>query len=339
MFKFQIVKRLLLAAALSFSVHAVMAQPAAAPASVRQEAPVSGFNPDAVEVHQDDLLANQRLITGRITLPDTRARTLIQPDGRMWRDYQRSVVPWIAAVLVLGTLAALALFYAIKGRIMIDGGRGIATILRFSSFERFMHWLTAASWCVLALSGLNMVAGRFVLLPLLGNDNFSALSRLLKPAHNFVAFPFMLGVLLMFLVWLRANIPNQVDVNWFKSGGGFLDGSHPPAGKFNGGQKMVFWVVVLAGAAMSATGLSLMFPFAVTNIFGMQIIQVIHGGIALLMIAMMLSHIYIGSVGMEGAFDAMNSGDVDLTWAKDHHSLWVAEELAKAEKPQPSAAE
>ena len=338
MFKAPIVKRLLLAAALSLSVHAAMAQ-ATPPAAVRQDAPVTGFNPDSVEVHQDELLANQRMITGRITLPDARARTLIQPDGRMWRDYQRSVVPWIAAVLVLGTMAVLALFYAIKGRIMIEGGRGLATILRFSSFERFMHWLAAVSWCVLAVSGLNMVAGRFVLLPLLGNDNFSALSRLLKPAHNFVAFPFMLGVLLMFLVWLRANIPSRVDLNWFKAGGGFLDGSHPPAGKFNGGQKMVFWVVVLAGAAMSATGLALMFPFSVTNIFGMQIIQVIHGAIALLMIAMMLSHIYIGSVGMEGALDAMGSGEVDLTWAKHHHSLWVEEELAKAEKPQPSAAE
>jgi len=336
MFRTSIVKRLLLAVALSFSLHAAMAQPAPA---VRQDAPVSGFNPDSVEVHQDELLANQRLITGRITLPDARARTLIQPDGRMWRDYQRSVVPWIAAVLVLGTIAVLALFYAIKGRIMIEGGRGLATIIRFSSFERFMHWLTAGSWCVLALSGLNMVAGRFVLLPLLGNETFSALSRLLKPAHNYVAFPFMLGIVLMLLVWLRANIPNQVDLNWFKAGGGFLHGDHPPAGKFNGGQKMVFWIVVLGGAAMAATGLTLMFPFVVTNIFGMQIIQVIHGLIALLMIAMMLSHIYIGSVGMEGAIDAMGSGEVDLTWAKHHHSLWVADELAKAEKSPPSPAE
>jgi formate dehydrogenase subunit gamma len=198
---------------------------------------------------------------------------------------------------------------------------------------------TAYSWCILAISGLNIVAGRVTLLPLIGNDAFSTLSTWLKYSHNFLAFPFTMGVILMLLVWVRHNIPNKVDVAWFKAGGGFIGHGHPPAGKFNGGQKAVFWIVVLGGGGLAVTGLGLMFPFYVTNVFGMQIIQVVHGGIALAMIAAMLGHIYIGSVGMEGALDAMNSGDVDLGWAKAHHSLWVEEELAKATRPQPSPAE
>lgn len=307
--------------------------------ATRLPAPTQGFDPDKVEVHEADLLAKLRSLQGNITLPDARAATLIQPDGRTWRDYRRGPLLWITAALVLGMLAVLGLFYAIKGEIKIEGGRGVATLLRFNAFERFMHWLTAASWCVLALSGLNIVAGRYVVLPLIGNTAFTTLSEWLKFSHNFLSFPFTAGVILMFLVWLRQNIPNKVDVEWFKQGGGFVGHRHPAAYKFNGGQKIVFWIVVLGGAGLAVTGFVLMFPFYITGVLGMQLAQVAHGGVALLMIAAMLGHIYIGSVGMEGALDAMNSGEVDLKWAKDHHSLWVAEELAKTTKPQPHPAE
>jgi formate dehydrogenase subunit gamma len=228
---------------------------------------------------------------------------------------------------VLGVCALLALFYVIKGRMRIEGGRSPMTILRFGAFERFMHWLTAASWCVLAISGLNVAVGRVTLLPLLGQDNFSTVSAWLKLSHNFLAFPFTAGIILMFLVWLRHNIPNKVDLAWFKAGGGFIGHAHPPAGKFNGGQKVVFWIVVLGGGLVAASGFALIFPFYVTDITGMQIAQVAHGLVALAMIAAMLGHIYIGSVGMEGAIDAMNTGEVDLNWAKAHHSLWVEEEM------------
>ncbi len=323
-------RRLALVLLLGLATHTAMAQ-----APVRPSAPEQGMNTDTLEVKEKELLGQMRRIEGTISIPDSRAAVLIQPDGRTWRDYRRGPLLWITAACVLGTLALLALFYVIKGRMLIAGGRGVATLLRFGSFERFMHWLTAGSWCVLALSGLNMVAGRAVLLPLLGNDAFSEISHWLKLSHNFVGFPFAAGVILMLLVWVRANIPNKVDIEWFRQGGGFIGNRHPPAEKFNGGQKVVFWIVVLGGGSLAITGFALLFPFYVTNIFGMQIAQVVHGGIAVLMIAAMFGHIYIGSVGMEGAIDAMNTGNVDLKWAKDHHSLWVAEELAKTGKPNP----
>ncbi len=323
----------------AFALVVLFTAPAFAQNADRPAVPLTGFNPDKAEVHANEVLVpgliGTKAVEGHIVIPDIRSATLIQPDGRIWRDYRRGPLLWIAAAAVLGMGGLLLAFYVLRGKIMIEGGRGAAVIKRFGSFERFMHWLTAFSWCILALSGLNIAVGRVTLLPLLGNETFTALSVWLKYSHNFVAFPFMAGVLLMLVVWVRHNIPNRIDVTWFKMAGGLVGHQHPDSGKFNGGQKMVFWVVVLGGLGLSITGLGLLFPFTVTGILGMQLVQVIHGGIALGMIAAMLGHIYIGSVGMEGAIDAMKDGVVDLGWAKTHHNLWVAEELAKS----PHAAE
>ncbi len=301
----------------------------AAIAQDRPAAPVSGFNPTQSEVQQKALLNGFDKILGNTTLPDSRAATLIQPAGPAWRDYRRSWLPWIAAAAVLGMLALLLLFFLVRGRIRIEGGRAAQTILRFGAFERFMHWMTATAWCILALSGLNIAVGRIVLLPLVGSDAFSTLSGWLKISHNFLAFPFTAGIILMFLIWVRHNIPGRLDVEWIKAGGGFIGHAHPPAKKFNAGQKAIFWIVVLGGGLVAASGFTLIFPFYFTDVSGMQIAQIAHGLLALGMIAAMLGHIYIGSVGMEGAIDAMASGDVDLNWAREHHSLWVDEKIER----------
>lgn len=304
----------------------------------RQPTPVNGFNPDSVEVHERELSNGLDKITGRITIPDTRARVLEQPAGRTWRDYRRDYLPWFAAVAVIGTALALMVFYLFNGRVPIEGGRGTKTILRFGGFERGMHWMTASAWCVLAISGLNVAIGRIVLLPLMGASAYSVFSGWMKYAHNFLAFPFTVGIILMLLVWVRHNIPGRIDVEWFRQGGGLVGGGHPSAGKFNGGQKMVFWIVVLGGGSLAVTGFVLLFPFTVTGVTGMQVAQVAHGLVSLAMIAAMLGHIYIGSVGMEGAFDAMGNGEVDLNWARAHHDLWVAEVTARhgATGPHPA---
>lgn len=305
----------------------------AAAQTQRPDVPTTGFNPTAASVQEAQLLGALDKITGRVSIPDQKSAVLIQPAGQTWRDWRRGTLPWVTAAFVLGMLAALAAFYAIRGRVPLQGGPSGRTITRFGGFERFMHWLTAVSFLILALSGLNTAVGRLVLLPLLGEDAFSTLSQWTKYAHNFVAFPFMLGVVLMLLVWVRHNIPNRLDIAWFRQGGGIIGDSHPPAGKFNGGQKAIFWVVVLGGGAMSASGLLLLFPFALTDITGMQIGQVAHGLMGMAMIAAMLAHIYIGSLGMEGAFAAMGTGEVDLAWAEKHHALWVEEEMARARGP------
>ena len=172
--------------------------------------------------------------------------------------------------------------------------------------------------------------GKFVLIPILGKPAFAAISYYGKFIHNYLAFPFMLGVVLMFVIWVRHNLFDRYDLNWLlKAGGLLVKGVHPPARRFNFGQKFVFWSVIFGGAALSVSGLVLLFPFTVTDIFGMQDAQLIHAAVALVLIAIMIGHIYIGSLGMVGAFDAMGTGMVDKNWAKEHHSVWV-EELEKS---------
>ena len=295
------------------------------------------FKPTAEAVQEDKLLNALKegdKITGRISIPDAMAASLIQPAGRDWRDFHRGKLPIIGGVAILGMFALLAIFLMVRGRIRIRKGFSGKTILRFASFERFTHWLTASCFIVLALSGLNVSFGRTLILPLFGAEAFSAMSAYAKLAHNYLAFPFMLGLVIMFLIWIKDNIPGKVDLEWIKQGGGILSADkHPPAKRFNAGQKGIFWIVIIGGALMSVSGWFLLFPYLPGNVTMLQIWTVIHAVIAMLFIAAMLAHIYIGSIGMEGAFDAMGTGEVDLNWAKEHHSLWVEQEQAKAGAP------
>ena len=268
-------------------------------------------------------------LQGRVTIPDTKAATLERPAGREWRAFHQNTMTKIGAVAVLGMLIALIAFYLIRGRIRIESGPSGQTLTRFNGFERFVHWLTAACFIVLALSGLNVTFGKALLLPLIGPEAFTNISIVAKWAHNYLAWPFMLGVALMFLVWIKDNIPGMVDVRWFAAGGGIVGKGHPPAKRFNGGQKIVFWTVVLGGAALAVSGIYLLFPATAGGVLNLQFWNVVHGIVGVLMVAAILAHIYIGTIGMEGAFDAMGSGEVDLNWAREHHSLWVADEMKK----------
>lgn len=283
----------------------------------------------AEELEVQRALQGTRL-DGRVSIPDARAAALIQPAGQEWRAFHNRTLAWVGGVAVLGVLGLLVLFYASKGRIRIEGGPSGRTLLRFNVLERANHWMVASSFIVLALSGLNLTFGRYLLLPLVGAESFTAISQWGKVAHNYLAFPFTLGVVVMLLLWAKDNIPSRIDWQWIRAGGGFLTGEHPPSRRFNAGQKVVFWITVLGGGIVAASGYLLLFPFAVTDIAGMQLAHIIHSILAVLMIAAMLAHIYIGSVGMEGAFDAMGTGRVDYNWAKEHHGLWVEEELSRA---------
>ena len=227
-------------------------------------------------------------------------------------------------------LGLLVVFYLSRGMIKIKGGRSGRTVTRFSPFERFVHWMTASCFIVLAISGLNITFGKQLLLPILGLDAFSAWSQLAKYAHNYLSFPFTIGVALILLMWLAWNIPGKEDIEWLQQGGGLVGDKHPPAGRFNAGQKLMYWVVVLGGGAVAVTGYLLMFPFYGTEVSGMQTAQMIHGIVSMLFVAAMLAHIYIGTIGMEGAFEAMSSGEVDANWAKQHHPNWDGQPQAQA---------
>ena len=315
---------LLLAAALAF--------PAAAQQVQRN--PDGSVNPTASAVNEQKLLQTLGQIDGRVSIPAQRAGVLIQPAGREWRAFHEITLRIIGAVAIVGMLALLVIFYLWRGMVRIEAGRSGRTLVRFNAFERGVHWMTATCFVILAISGLNITFGRPLLLPLMGPEAFTAWSQWAKYAHNFLSFPFTLGVVLIFLMWIAGNIPNRVDFQWLKAGGGIVGHDHPPAQRFNAGQKLIYWIVVLGGGAAAATGYLLLFPFYVTDIAGMQTAQIIHSVVAMLFIAAMLGHIYIGTIGMEGAFEAMGTGEVDVNWAKQHHSLWLDEEQARARETQ-----
>jgi formate dehydrogenase subunit gamma len=304
---------------------------ASAPCNAQQ------VNPTASSVKEQQLLEELNRIQGRVSIPDRRSGVLEQPAGRDWREFRNVTLRWIGGIAILGVIAVLVIFYLTRGMVRLEGGRSGRTIVRFTAFERFVHWMTATCFIVLAISGLNITFGRPLLLPLIGFEAFSEWSQWAKYAHNYLSFPFTIGVVLIFLMWIAGNIPSKVDVDWLKRGGGIVGHDHPPAYRFNAGQKAIYWIVVLGGGAVAVTGYELMFPFYLSGIEGMQLAQVVHSIVAVLFIAAMLAHIYIGTLGMEGAFEAMGTGEVDLNWAREHHSLWVEEEQAKGQAPSGGA--
>ena len=288
-----------------------------------------------------------------VSIPDEKAGILVQSEGVGWQQARAgkgTLGEWGANAMIV-TILALAIFYALRGRIRIEHGPAGRKVERFTGVERFGHWLLATSFILLALTGLNLIYGREYLMPLIGKETFATISAGGKWLHNNVAWAFMLGLVMVFVMWVVHNLPTRTDLKWLAKGGGlFTKGVHPDAGKFNAGQKLIFWAVILLGASVSLSGVSLLFPyelplfaktFAIMNDLGfaaiwgeplptnltpiaeMQYAQMWHAIVALAMIVVILAHIYIGSIGMEGAFDAMGSGMVDLNWAKEHHSLWV----------------
>jgi formate dehydrogenase subunit gamma len=305
-------------------------------------AQAQSVNPTKDAVSEQQLLQQFKTIRGLGTIPDTKSYTLEQPAGRDWRHFHEVTLRWIGGIAILGMLAWLVIFYLSRGMVRIESGRCGRTIVRFNAFERFVHWMTAVCFVILALSGLNITFGRPLLLSLMRPESFTTFSEWAKYAHNYLSFPFTLGVVLIFLMWLGGNLPTRVDIDWLKRGGGMIGRDHPPAYRFSAGQKLIYWIVVLGGGAAAVSGYVLIFPFYGTTIATMQQAEMVHSIVAMLFIAAMLGHIYIGTIGMEGAFEAMGSGTVDLNWAKEHHSLWLEEQGAgsrmDSSKPQPTVA-
>ena len=271
----------------------------------------------------------RRGLQGYVSIADKKAGLMVQSEGEIWRNINNGPLKNYGGWLLAAVLVIIVLFFAYRRRIPVEHGLSGETVERFNNLERFTHWLTATCFIVLALSGLNIMYGRFFLLDILGPQGFASLTALGKTLHIYLAFGFMLGVAMTFVIWVQDNIVDKYDFNWaVKAGGLLMKGVHPPARKFNFGQKCIFWSVFVGGVILSVTGIVLVFPFSFTDVFGMQDAQLIHSVVALVFIAIIIGHIYIGTLGMVGAFDAMGSGKVDKNWAKEHHSVWF-EELEK----------
>jgi formate dehydrogenase subunit gamma len=278
------------------------------------------------------------LIQSFVQYPGSRLTTA----GEAWRQVRNQwILPYGGALLLIAVLT-LAIWYWRRGPLgghTPDTGR---VIERFTPFERSTHWANAIAFTVLAVSGIVMAFGKFFMLPVLGGTLFGALTYALKTAHNFAGPLFAVSLLFMFFTFLKDNLPSKDDIAWMMRLGGMFGGPEVPSHRFNAGEKVVFWVGMLVlGGLVVASGLVLdkLIPGMAYLRGDMQIAQMVHSAAAVLMMAMLAGHIYMGTVGMKGAYQAMRTGYVDEAWAHEHHELWHADIKAGKIPVQRSAAE
>ena len=294
-------------------------------------------------------------VTGFSSLPASEAPeagNLIQPfvkypgsgltnAGEAWRQVRNNwLIPYGGALLLI-VMGAIALFYVSKGTIKQHGTDTGRKIERFTPFERSAHWSNAIAFCILGISGIVMAFGKFFLLPVMGLTLFGWLTYALKNLHNFAGPVFAVSLVIIFVTFVRDNMPSRGDLVWLLKGGGLLSGKEVPSHRFNAGEKLVFWGgVFLLGIAVVASGLVLdkLLPGLIYVRETMQIAHMIHAAAAVLMLAMFIGHIYIGTIGMQGAYQGMRTGYVDETWAREHHEHWYEDIKAgkiPAQRTQP----
>ena len=278
-------------------------------------------------------------VTGYSSLPTSQAPeagNLIQPfvqypgskltnAGEAWRQVRNNwIIPYGGSLLLIAALA-IALFYYGKGTMTLHGAETGRKIERFTPLERSAHWTNAIAFVLLAVSGAVMAFGKFFIQPIIGNALFGWLTYVLKNVHNFAGPLFAVSLIIVFVTFLKDNFPGKEDITWLLKGGGMLSGEEVPSHRFNAGEKVVFWFGVLGlGLIVVGSGLVLdkLIPGLIYERSTMQIANMVHGVATILMMAMFMGHIYMGTIGMQGAYSAMRDGYVDETWAKEHHELW-----------------
>ena len=273
---------------------------------------------------------------GITSLPGTEMGVLVQAftqypgsqyttAGEAWRQVRNNwILPYGGSLIVI-VLLAMALFYKAKGSLgghVPDTGRKIE---RFTPLERAAHWTNAIAFVVLAVSGVVMAFGKFFLLPVLGATLFGWLSYAMKNLHNFAGPLFAVSLVIVLLTFIKDNWPSKEDWAWLKRAGGLFGGHEVPSHRFNAGEKLVFWGGVLfLGFIVVGSGLvlNMLVPGMAYTRGEMQVAHMLHAVASVFMMAMFLGHIYMGTVGMKGAYGAMRTGYVDEGWAKEHHELW-----------------
>ena len=278
-------------------------------------------------------------VNGTTTLPKSEAPeagNLIQPfvqypgsrltnAGEAWRQVRNKwLIPYGGSLLLI-VLLAIAIFYFTRGTIKMHAADTGRKIERFTPFERSAHWTNAIAFCILAISGVVMAFGQFFILPIIGKSLFGWLTYVLKTMHNFAGPLFAVSLVIVFFTFLRDNWPQKGDLAWLAKGGGLISGAEPASNRFNAGEKLVFWGgVFFLGIVVVSSGFVLdkLLPGLVYERSTMQIAHMVHAVATVLMMAMFLGHIYIGTLGMQGAYQGMKTGYVDEAWAKEHHEYW-----------------
>jgi formate dehydrogenase subunit gamma len=266
-------------------------------------------------------------VPGFTTVSDAAHRTLIRNGGENWRELRNGLIvrysPWVFAVV----LVIMGLLYLFAGREKLKKPPSGVMIERYNLGERILHWYTAVVFIAMGLTGLSLLWARTALIPIFGHPFVAGYLGATKLLHNYLGPLLVAGIFLEFVVWVRDGIPHKYDLAWFRNMGGLLGGEPPHIGMINGGEKAWFWLVFLFGIGVGVTGTVLDFQIWGQTRFTMQLSHVIHATVAVLFVAASLGHIYMGTVGVEGAFGAMWTGYVDAVWAEQNHDLWYEEKM------------
>lgn len=255
---------------------------------------------------------------------------LVQSEGETWRQVRNNLVTVYGGWLLVLIMAIIGGFYAWKGPIKLHEKPTGRQMQRFGSWDRLVHWSAAISFILLAVTGTIILFGKHIVLPVIGYTLFGWLATLSKYIHNFAGPVFAFCTVLMFVTFVKDNFPKAHDLKWIAKFGGLISDEHVPSDRFNAGEKIWFWLgVTLLGVVCSVTGFILNFPNFEQGRELMQIANIVHAVSAVLFLTMGLSHIYLGTVGVEGAYDAMRTGYVDEVWAKEHHEYWYRDTIAE----------
>jgi len=207
-------------------------------------------------------------------------------------------------------------------------------ILRYQFHERLTHWIAAFSYIYLLLTGLAFWSPwLFWVAVILGGG---PVSRML---HPWIGLIFVAGVFQMYGMWASQMGFTDVDRAWFKSMEHYIkneDEQMPPAGRYNAGQKMLFWGFFICGVLLLLSGVVLWFPEYIpwSWRYLRYIAVIVHPGAALLTIGLFLIHIYMGVFAERGAFGSVIRGDVTLAFAKRYHPGWYKEITGEARPPR-----
>ena len=251
--------------------------------------------------------------------------SLINVGGEEWRHFRMGQLIPLAAKVLGFTIIAILLFRLIRGKIRIKSGRSTQKIKRFTRFQRYVHWTTAILFVALGITGAVLMFGRFIVMPYLGPEIGGTLTLVMKRIHDFAGPVFAVALVVLMFTFMKGNFAKWVDVKWVFKGGGML-GGHASAGRYNAGEKGWYWMAVLVGIVVVASGMVLDFPFILDfterTRDNITFAHWIHSISAVGIMAASLGHIYMGTIAMEGAFEAMQTGECDANWAKEHHDLW-----------------
>ena len=270
-----------------------------------------------------DIRQRENFLNGTTQVKGVDSGILINTQGDRWARFRVNDMAFYGSIWLLVFLLLPLLFFVFRGQVEVEGGLSGRMVKRFSDYERIVHWVLGMVFIFLALTGLILLLGRTLLIPLLGREFFALLASASKEGHNLFGPIFFASLIMMFFSFVKRNIYARGDLSWLLKAGGFFSKSHVTGGFFNMGEKTWYWIVILVGLVISVSGLILVFPNFGQGRIIMELSHVVHGIGALILIAVSLGHMYLGSVGTEGTSEGMKTGYVDINWAQAHHDRWA----------------